>query len=122
MPNALARRFSSPVEAAAISPTSTAGRRTASRATRISATHRRPPFGYGIARQFGLSIVECRPALVPLTFNDADLARFGPLAGVATDAIAATDGQRFREKLLITHRGLSGPAILQISSYWKGPG
>ena len=57
--------------------------------------------------------------LVPLTFNNTDRGRYADLAGVSTEIIAACDGQRFREKMLITHRGLSGPAILQISSYWK---
>ena len=72
-------------------------------------------FGYEVARQFGLRIVECRPALVPLTFSRADMERFGDLAGVSTEVIAGG----FREKMLFTHRGLSGPAILQASSYWR---
>jgi hypothetical protein len=76
-------------------------------------------FGYEVARQFGLAIAECRPALVPLTFARVDREDYGGLAGVATDVIAAVDGQRFRERMLFTHRGLSGPAILQASSYWK---
>ena len=76
-------------------------------------------FGYDIARQFGLKIIEPRPALVPLTFNKSDLANFGDLAGLSAEVIASIDSQQFREKMLITHRGLSGPAILQISSYWK---
>jgi predicted Rossmann fold flavoprotein len=76
-------------------------------------------FGYDIARQFGLKIVECRPALVPLTFGAGALKRYSDLAGVSTEAIVSLDGQRFKEKLLITHRGLSGPAILQASSYWR---
>ena len=75
--------------------------------------------GYRLARQFGLAIRETRPGLVPLTFNNTDRGRYADLAGVSTEIIAACDGQRFREKMLITHRGLSGPAILQISSYWK---
>ena len=75
--------------------------------------------GYRLARQFGLAIRETRPGLVPVTFNEADRRRYADLAGVSTEVIAAYDGQRFREKMLITHRGLSGPAILQISSYWK---
>jgi predicted Rossmann fold flavoprotein len=79
--------------------------------------------GYELARQFGLSLQECRPGLVPLTLNDEDRQRYCDLAGVSTEVIAsATSGpQQFREKMLITHRGLSGPAILQISSYWKKP-
>lgn len=76
-------------------------------------------FGYDLARQFGLNIVEPRPALVPLTFTKEDSDRFCDLAGVSVDVIASIGEQRFREKMLITHRGLSGPAILQISSYWK---
>jgi predicted Rossmann fold flavoprotein len=76
-------------------------------------------FGYDLARQFGLKIVEPRPALVPLIFNKDDGAHFCDLAGVSAEVIASTGTQSFREKMLITHRGLSGPAILQISSYWK---
>jgi hypothetical protein len=79
-------------------------------------------FGYDVARQFGLSIRECRPALVPLTMSAEDRARYADLAGVSTEVIASHDGQQFREKMLFTHRGLSGPAILQISSYWDGAG
>ena len=76
------------------------------------------PFGYRLARQFGLKIVPTRPALVPLTFSSKDRSRYCDLAGVSAEVIAKTDQQAFREKMLITHRGLSGPAILQISSYW----
>ena len=76
-------------------------------------------FGYDLARQFGLKIVEPRPALVPLTFNQDDAAHFCDLAGVSAEVVASIGAQSFREKMLITHRGLSGPAILQISSYWK---
>ena len=76
-------------------------------------------FGYRIARQFGLRIVEPRPALVPLTF-DADAWRpFAQLAGVAHEVRVTCGGGSFDEDLLFTHRGLSGPAILQISSYWN---
>ena len=75
--------------------------------------------GYRLARQFGLAIRDTRPGLVPVTFNEADRRLYADLTGVSTEVIAAYDGQRFREKMLITHRGLSGPAILQISSYWK---
>ncbi len=78
------------------------------------------PFGYDLARQFGIKIRETRPALVPLTFNAEDRRRYCDLAGVSTEVIAAIGRQQFREKLLITHRGLSGPAILQVSSYWNG--
>ncbi len=76
-------------------------------------------FGYKLARQFGLAIRETRPGLVPLLFGRDDGRRYTDLAGVSAEVIAACEGQRFREKMLVTHRGLSGPAILQISSYWK---
>ena len=76
-------------------------------------------FGYDLARQFGLKIIEPRPALVPFTLNAEDSARFCNLAGVSAEVVASIGQQRFREKMLITHRGLSGPAILQISSYWQ---
>lgn len=75
-------------------------------------------FGYDLARQFGLQVRACRPALVPLCFSAEDRARYCDLAGVSTSVIASHDGRRFPEKMLFTHRGLSGPAILQISSYW----
>lgn len=71
---------------------------------------------YDIARQFGHVLTETRPALVPLTFTDQ---RFAPLSGVATPVTASANGTAFDEAMLFTHRGLSGPAILQISSYWK---
>jgi predicted Rossmann fold flavoprotein len=76
-------------------------------------------FGYRIAEQFGLKIVPPRPALVPLTFDTALLAQFADLSGVSVDAIISCGKARFDEALLFTHRGLSGPAILQISSYWR---
>jgi predicted Rossmann fold flavoprotein len=80
-------------------------------------------FGYDLARQFGLTICEPWPGLVPLLLSADDRSCYGDLAGVSTEVIAsvlAQDGeQRFREKMLVTHRGLSGPAILQISSYWN---
>ncbi|WP_428248978.1 NAD(P)/FAD-dependent oxidoreductase [Ferrovibrio sp.] len=76
-------------------------------------------FGYRLARQFGLGIVPTRPGLVPLTFAPDLLAQLAPLAGLAVPQIEAQAGKgRFREALLFTHRGLSGPAILQVSSYW----
>ena len=82
-------------------------------------------FGYDLARQFGIAIREPRPGLVPLTLSTEDCSRYCNLAGVSAEVIASVitqDGdQQFREKMLITHRGLSGPAILQISSYWKNP-
>jgi predicted Rossmann fold flavoprotein len=77
------------------------------------------PFGYQIAQQFGLWVQPCRPALVPLTFVPEDLTRFADLAGVSTEVVASAGSGRFREKLLFTHRGLSGPAVLQVSSYWR---
>lgn len=76
-------------------------------------------FGYNVARQFGLPITECRPALVPLTFQGSDRSAYDGLAGISADVIASVGQHKFREKMLITHRGLSGPAILQISSYWR---
>jgi predicted Rossmann fold flavoprotein len=79
-------------------------------------------FAYDAARQFGLRITQTRPGLVPLTFGDDLLALMRPLAGVALDAEVFHLGHRFRDAILFTHRGLSGPAILQISSYWReGP-
>jgi predicted Rossmann fold flavoprotein len=77
-------------------------------------------FGYELARKFGLRIRECRPALVPLTFAAEDRKHYCDLAGVSAEVVASIGPQHFREKMLITHRGLSGPAILQISSYWDG--
>ncbi len=76
-------------------------------------------FGYEIARQFGLNLVETRPALVPLTFEVGMLERLKPLAGVAVDAVVSCGKTRFAEAMLFTHRGLSGPSILQISSHWR---
>ncbi|MGO9862209.1 MAG: NAD(P)/FAD-dependent oxidoreductase [Terriglobales bacterium] len=80
-------------------------------------------FGYDLARQFGLKIQPTRAALVPLVFNAREAKRWRDLAGVSTEVIASTRGEKsqtFRENILFTHRGLSGPAILQISSYWDG--
>ncbi len=76
-------------------------------------------FGYDLARQFGIRIQEPQPGLVPFVFNEKERSAYCDLAGVSMEVTAASDGQQFREKMLITHRGLSGPAILQISSYWK---
>ena len=76
-------------------------------------------FGYDMARQFGLAIREPWPGLVPLTLSAEDCSRYCDLAGVSAEVIASCGGEQFRERILITHRGLSGPAILQISSYWK---
>ncbi|TJZ82907.1 NAD(P)/FAD-dependent oxidoreductase [Paracoccus hibiscisoli] len=74
---------------------------------------------YDLARQFGLRLVETRPALVPLTFAEQDLALCRPLAGLSVEARIAHGGGAFRDALLFTHRGLSGPVILQISSFWQ---
>lgn len=76
-------------------------------------------FGYRIAKQFGLKITETRPALVPLVFADGKTKGFQKLAGVSIDSIASFGKQAFRENILFTHRGLSGPAVLQISNYWR---
>jgi len=78
-------------------------------------------FGYDLARQFGLKICETWPGLVPLLFGAEDGRHYSDLAGVSAEVIASCNGRHFREKMLITHRGLSGPAILQISSYWRKP-
>lgn len=76
-------------------------------------------FGYHIAERFGLPLVETRPGLVPLTFAEQELSWMQPLAGVAVEARVACGRQGFDEAVLFTHRGLSGPAVLQISSYWR---
>ncbi len=76
-------------------------------------------FAYDVARQFGLKIVEPRPALVPLTLGAETLETARALAGVAVEGVVSTGSGRFREAVLFTHRGLSGPAILQASSYWR---
>jgi predicted Rossmann fold flavoprotein len=75
-------------------------------------------FGYDLARQFGLNIVATRPGLVPFLLGGNDYKRYSDLAGVSAEVVASANHHAFREKMLITHRGLSGPAILQISSYW----
>lgn len=77
------------------------------------------PFGYELARSFGHGIVECRPALVPLTFSPDWDGAWKDLSGVSSEVVVSLKKTRFREALLFTHRGLSGPAILQISSYWE---
>lgn len=76
-------------------------------------------FGYDLAKQFGLRIITTRPALVPLLLSESDGQAFCELSGVSTEVVASFGSARFQEKMLITHRGLSGPAILQISSYWQ---
>jgi predicted Rossmann fold flavoprotein len=80
------------------------------------------PFAYRVAEQFGIPVVPPKPALVPLSFEPQLLARYGDLAGVSLEVEAGCAGGRFREALLFTHRGLSGPAILQVSSYWQQAG
>jgi predicted Rossmann fold flavoprotein len=75
--------------------------------------------GYEIAEHFGIGIQECRPALVPFLLDQQEQRQWCDLAGLSAEVIASCGRHSFREKLLITHRGLSGPAILQISSYWK---
>jgi predicted Rossmann fold flavoprotein len=82
-------------------------------------------FGYDLARQFGLKIVPPRPALVPVVFSERDRKLWCDLAGVSTEVVASTRSRKqtatsFRENMLFTHQGMSGPAILQISSYWDG--
>ncbi len=76
-------------------------------------------FGYRIARQFGLEIEETKPGLVPFTLTKDVLQQLAPISGVSVDAAVSCNGKEFRENLLVTHRGLSGPAILQISLYRK---
>ncbi len=76
-------------------------------------------FGYRVAEQFGLKVTETRPALVPLTFEPMMLERLKGLSGVSVEALVSHGKVKFREALLFTHRGLSGPAILQISSFWR---
>ena len=76
-------------------------------------------FAHDVARRFGLKMTQTRPALVPFTVGPEDLALMQPLAGVSLDTVASRDKRRFREAMLFTHRGLSGPVILQISSYWQ---
>jgi predicted Rossmann fold flavoprotein len=75
-------------------------------------------FGYDLAKQFGLKIQPQRAALVPFVFSEADRKRWCDLTGVSTEVVASAGKHSFREKMLFTHRGISGPAILQISSYW----
>jgi predicted Rossmann fold flavoprotein len=75
--------------------------------------------GYDLARQFGLKIIKTRPALVPLILPKKEQTQYSDLAGVSAPVVVSADHQSFREQMLFTHRGLSGPAILQISSYWE---
>jgi predicted Rossmann fold flavoprotein len=76
-------------------------------------------YGYRVAKQFGLNVISPYPALVPFTLSERDCERYCDLSGVSVEVIVEAGGKCFREKMLVTHRGLSGPAILQISSYWK---
>jgi predicted Rossmann fold flavoprotein len=76
-------------------------------------------FAYEVARRFSLSVIEPRPGLVPLTVQDETLKLCQMLSGVSVDAVVTSDRQSFRENILFTHRGLSGPGMLQISSYWR---
>ena len=76
-------------------------------------------FGYEVARTFGLDVTETRPALVPFTLSPDLLERFRDLSGVAADVVATAGAGVFEEAMLFTHRGLSGPAMLQVSSYWR---
>jgi predicted Rossmann fold flavoprotein len=77
------------------------------------------PFGYKVAQQFGIPVTKLKPGLVPLSFHPQEWSVYGELSGVSIDAIVSYGKQSFRENLLFTHRGLSGPAILQISSCWE---
>jgi len=79
-------------------------------------------FGYDLAKRFGLKMQQPRPALVPFVFTDVDRKHWCDLAGISAEVVASVSGNRqsFRENMLFTHRGLSGPAILQLSAYWNG--
>lgn len=77
------------------------------------------PFGYKVAEQFGLKVWPTRAGLVPLTLQPEDKERFSTLSGISVDSVVSNKRNRFRENILFTHRGLSGPAILQMSSYWQ---
>ncbi|MDF1655014.1 MAG: NAD(P)/FAD-dependent oxidoreductase [Coxiellaceae bacterium] len=77
------------------------------------------PYGYKVAEQFGIKVWPTRAGLVPFTLHDHDKQRFESLSGVSVDCIASCNHHNFRENMLFTHRGLSGPAMLQISSYWQ---
>jgi len=77
------------------------------------------PFGYKVAEQFGVPMTRLKPGLVPLNFHPEEWAAYTDLSGASLEAVVSFDKHSFRENLLFTHRGLSGPAILQISSYWE---
>lgn len=76
-------------------------------------------FGYQVAKQFSIPVLPTRASLVPLTLHEHDKAQYSPLAGISNDSIITCGATSFRENMLFTHRGLSGPAILQISNYWQ---
>lgn len=76
-------------------------------------------FGYKTAKQFGLNIVEPEPSLVPFTWNTGDFKNYSDLSGISVDSLVMSSGKSFRGNILFTHKGLSGPAILQISNYWN---
>lgn len=76
-------------------------------------------FGYLIAKQFDINVTECQPGLVPLTLSDNDLKLLSDLSGLSADTLVTCDAVSFRGNILFTHKGLSGPAILQISNYWQ---
>jgi predicted Rossmann fold flavoprotein len=76
-------------------------------------------WAHSMARQFGLKLTDVRPGLVPLTFNPPTLDQFSNLSGVSLDAAVTCDGATWRESMLFTHRGLSGPSVLQVSSHWR---
>ena len=76
-------------------------------------------FGYKIAEQFGINVIEPKPSLVPFEWNKNDLKNFSDLSGISVDSVVTCNGKSFRGNILFTHKGLSGPAILQISNYWK---
>lgn len=77
------------------------------------------PLGYQIAQQFGIKVLPTRAGLVPLTLHSEDKSKFAPLSGIAVPCVVSNEKQSFKEAVLFTHRGLSGPAILQLSSYWQ---
>ncbi|MCP5004219.1 MAG: aminoacetone oxidase family FAD-binding enzyme, partial [Planctomycetes bacterium] len=76
-------------------------------------------FGYDVAKQFGINIQNCKPGLVPLTLNNCVLKDLEGLSGISVDVLVSCSGKSFRGAMLFTHKGLSGPAILQISNYWE---
>jgi hypothetical protein len=77
------------------------------------------PLGYKIAQQFGINVIPTRAGLVPLTLQPEDKDKFSPLSGIAVPCIVSNKQRSFSENVLFTHRGLSGPAVLQLSSYWQ---